>query len=174
MLVFFSLFTALLLVLIDQLTKELVVLQVKPVGDIPVIDGLLNWTYRENTGAAFSMFSDSRHVFLISTTVLMALCLYLLVTKYAKNGFMCFVFALILGGGAGNMIDRVAAGYVVDFIHLSFFSAIFNFADCCVTVGASILFVAILGSIVKDFLEKKKKKMAQAQGDDPASAPVEE
>ena len=107
----------------------------------------------------FEYNSSMIALYLISTTVLMAMCLYLMVTKYAKNGFMCFVFALILGGGAGNMIDRVAAGYVVDFIHLSFFSAIFNFADCCVTVGASILFVAILGSIVKDFLEKRKKKI---------------
>ncbi len=164
MLIFFSLFTALLIVLIDQLTKALVVLQVKPVGDIPVIEGWLNWTYRENTGAAFSMFSDSRYVFLISTTVLMALCLYLLFFKYRNSGFMCFVFALILGGGAGNMIDRLALGYVVDFIHLSFFSAIFNFADCCVTVGASILAVAIIGSMVKEWLDNRKKKAAkQAQ-----------
>ncbi len=170
MLVFFSLFTALLLVLIDQLTKALVVLQVKPVGDIPVIDGLLNWTYRENTGAAFSMFSDSRYVFLISTTVLMALCLYLLFFKYSKNALMCFIFALILGGGAGNMIDRLALGYVVDFIHVSFFSAIFNFADCCVTVGAGILFVIILGSMVKEWLEKWKNKKSAAADQAAASA----
>lgn len=158
MLVFFSLFTALLLVVIDYLTKALVVLKVKPVGDITVIEGWLKWSYRENTGAAFSMFSDSRYIFLISTTVLMALCLYLLFFKYRTNGLMCFIFALILGGGAGNMIDRVALGYVVDFIHLSFFSAIFNFADCCVTLGASILSVVIIISMVKEHQENRKKQ----------------
>ncbi|MBQ9083681.1 MAG: signal peptidase II [Clostridia bacterium] len=158
MLIFFSLFMAAALVVIDQLTKALVVLQVKPVGSIPVIEGWLNWTYRENTGAAFSMFSDNRGVFLVSTVMLMGLCLYLMFAHYSRNTWVCFTFSLILGGGLGNMIDRVAAGYVVDFIHVSFFPAIFNFADCCVTVGACILFVLILVGMGKDPKSKKGKK----------------
>lgn len=157
MLIFFSFIFTAALVAIDQLTKALAVLLIKPMKDIPVIEGWLYWSYRENTGAAFSMFSDDRYVFLISTTILMGLCLYLMLFKYSKNVLLCFTFSLVLGGGFGNMIDRLAMGYVVDFIHVPFFPAIFNFADCCITVGGVLLFLLILYSMFKEETDKKEK-----------------
>ncbi len=168
MLIFFSFIFTAALIAIDQLTKALAVLLIKPMKDIPVIEGWLYWSYRENTGAAFSMFSDNRDVFLISTTILIGLCLYLMLFKYSKNVLMCFTFSLILGGGFGNMIDRVAMGYVVDFIQISFFPAIFNFADCCITVGGTLLFVLIMYSIIKE--EKDKKEKAQKTENDAAES----
>jgi len=51
---------------------------------------------------------------------------------------------LIVGGGIGNLIDRVRAGFVVDYISVSFFPPVFNFADCCVTVGTVFLIIHML------------------------------
>ena len=65
-----------------------------------------------------------------------------------------FVLALILSGGLGNMIDRVRMGYVVDYIYLSFFPAIFNFADCCVVAGAIL---AVLGFLIAERRTAKAK-----------------
>ena len=72
-----------------------------------------------------------------------------------KKHSACSIAAsiLIIGGGIGNLIDRIFLGYVVDYIHVSFFPPIFNFADCCVTVGTVLLMIHILF-----FLERKNEK----------------
>lgn len=170
MLVFLSLFLTAALAVIDQLLKILVVLQVKPQGTVTVIKGLLSWHYSENTGAAFGMMSNSRWFFIVVTAILMVACLYLLCTKYRNSVPAAFIFALILSGGIGNMIDRVANGFVVDYIYVSFFPAIFNFADCCVVVGA---FLAIFALIYTDARAAKAQKTAQkaAQDAEPQNDP---
>lgn len=157
MIVCLSLVLAAVLVVIDQWLKALVIQVVQPVGNIPFIEGLLTWKYSENTGAAFGMLSNQRWVFIVVTGILMAVCLYVMITKYRNNLFAGLVFALILGGGVGNMIDRVWNGYVVDYIFVSFFPAIFNFADCCVVVGA---FLAAGALLISDYRAAKAEKAA--------------
>ena len=75
-----------------------------------------------------------------------------------RHFFVCSIAAsiLIIGGGIGNLIDRIFLGYVVDYIQVSFFPPIFNFADCCVTVGTVLLMVHILF-----FLDKKDGKQLE-------------
>ena len=166
MLVFLSLLGAAVLAVADQLIKGMVVLYVKPQGSMTVIEGLLTWVYSENTGAAFGMMSDSRWFFIVITAVMMLACLYLLFTKYRNSPVAAFIFALLLGGGVGNLIDRVANGFVVDYIYVSFFPAVFNFADCCVVVGA---FLAIFALIYGDVRAARAEKAQQAdeQNDTP-------
>mgnify|MGYP000853006752 FL=1 len=154
MLIFVCLFLIAALTGLDQALKALVVAQVQPVGSVEVIPGLLRWQYSENTGAAFGILQDRRWVFLVVTAVLMALCVVALVRYYRQNVYACFVLALILSGGLGNMIDRVRMGYVVDYIYLSFFPAIFNFADCCVVAGAIL---AVLGFLIAERRTAKAK-----------------
>ena len=147
---------AVLSVIIDQVIKYHVVLYLKPVADVEVIPGLFNLTYLENRGAAFGVLANQRWFFIVTTgviTVLLIAGLFL----YKKHS-ACSIAAsiLIIGGGIGNLIDRIFLGYVVDYIQVSFFPPIFNFADCCVTVGTVLLMVHILF-----FLDKKDGKQLE-------------
>ena len=153
-----SFIAAAVLVGIDQLTKYLAVQYVKPVGSIPVIDGFFQLTYVENRGAAFGMFQNQRWFF-IGMTVLLILAACVLLVRYKHHTWMSYCCAaLIISGGIGNLIDRIAIGYVVDFLSFSFFPPVFNFADCCVTVGAFSFVIHVL------FAEKKahpKEKLVE-------------
>lgn len=139
-----SLLLALLLAAADQLLKMVVIHDVKPVGSIDVIDGLLKLEYSENTGAAFSMMEGGRWGFLAITVVLCAFFIFAMFCYNNHEFFSRAASVLIVGGGIGNAIDRLAHSYVVDYISISFFPAIFNFADCCVVVGAIFLVIHLL------------------------------
>ena len=132
-------------VVLDQLTKWLAVEYLIPVGTVPIIKDALHLTYVENPGAAFGMMQNSRWIFLlVSTVAIIAIIIYLI--KFApKNKLALLSLAFILGGGIGNMIDRVALGYVVDFIDFRLINfAVFNVADSFVCVGAALLIIYVL------------------------------
>ncbi len=144
---------------IDQLTKMQVSLFVGDNGSVEFLFGLFRLTYVENTGVAFSMFSGKTDVLSVVTAVILAgtLCA-LFVHRKGKKKPALLVISLILinAGGIGNLIDRVFNGYVVDFIEPLFIDfAVFNFADCCITVGAFMLLGYEIYDIVKDMKAKK-------------------
>lgn len=139
-----SLILAVVAALVDQLIKRLVVAQLKPVGSVTAIPGFLNFTYLENRGAAFGMLQDQRWFFIIITGVITILLIAGLFLYKRHSACSIAASILIIGGGIGNLIDRIVLGYVVDYIQVSFFPPIFNFADCCVTVGTILLMVHIL------------------------------
>lgn len=125
-----------LFTVVDQFLKLVVVRDVKPVGSVSVIPGLLDWEYVENRGAAFSLLEGGRWVFVAITA---AVCVFIIFAmfRYTRHEFFSWAAsALVVGGGVGNMIDRILHEYVVDYIRVSFFPAIFNFGDCCVVIGA--------------------------------------
>lgn len=149
-----TLLLALFFAAVDQLLKMLVVRDVKPVGSVNLVNGLLKFDYTENTGAAFSMMEGGRWIFLAITIVL---CAFIIFAMFRYNGHEFFSWAasaLIVGGGIGNAIDRLTHSYVVDYISVSFFPAIFNFADCCVVVGAVFLVIHLLFFTEHDRAEK--------------------
>ncbi len=128
-----------LTVVIDQLTKFLAVKFLKPVDTVPLIEGVLHLTYLENRGAAFGMLKDHRWVFMVTSTVAVIAVLAFMMAGYKKyyNPLLFTGLSFIAGGGIGNMIDRVANGFVVDFIDFRLINfAIFNGADSFVCVGA--------------------------------------
>lgn len=140
-------------VVLDQFTKWLAVEYLIPIGTVPIIKDALHLTYVENPGAAFGMMQNSRWIFLlVSTVAIIAIIIYLI--KFApKNKLALLSLAFILGGGIGNMIDRVALGYVVDFIDFRLINfAVFNVADSFVCVGAALLIIYVL------FIEGKENK----------------
>ena len=128
-----------LLILIDQVVKFFITTHYT-IGDITtIIPGMLNVTYVENTGAAFSILSgDTYLIIIVSLAVLFVLYRYVLAgSKYD------YVKALIVGGIVSNLIDRIFRGCVVDYIEVLFKGyniPIFNIADICIVVG-SILFI---------------------------------
>ena len=131
-------------VAIDQTIKGLVLQNLKPVGKITAIPGFLDFSYLENRGAAFGMLQNQKWFFIVMVT---AVCIAFIIGlyKYPHHEFFSYTASiLIIGGGIGNLIDRIRYGYVIDYISVSFFPPIFNFADCCVTVGTVFLIVHLL------------------------------
>lgn len=149
-----SLLLSLLLAAGDQLLELLVVQYIKPVGSRTILPGLLSLDYVENRGAAFSILEGQRWLFVSIMLVICALIVFGMFQYQNHNFFSRAASVLIVGGGVGNLVDRVLHGYVVDYIHVSFFPAIFNFGDCCVTVGAVFLIIHILFFVDRDHAEK--------------------
>ena len=154
----FSLFIA-GIVAADQFTKYLTVANIALYEDVPFIPGLLQLTYVQNTGAAFSSFEGQQWLFALIFVVFTGLILW----EYRKKamGFTTlerWCIAAIYGGGLGNMVDRVRLGYVVDMIETTFMEfPVFNVADCFITCGCVVLMVHLV-LFHKDFWKDDKKK----------------
>lgn len=167
-----------LIVFIDQLTKYLTVFYLKPVDTCPIIQDVLHLTYVENRGAAFGMLSENRWVFMTVSIVAILLLAVYLIWKKPKDKWVCLSLSFIIGGGIGNMIDRVALGYVVDMIDFRLIHfAVFNVADSFVCVGAGILMVWLIVTGFREYkAEKAARVAASGAGDDSdmADSPAED
>ncbi len=146
-------------VILDQITKWLSVEFLSKISTLPIIKNVIHLTYVENRGAAFGMFKDHRWVFMITSTVMIiGLSLYLYL-GFAENKLYEVSIAMIISGGIGNMIDRIALKYVIDFIDFRLINfAVFNGADSFVCVGAGLLVLALVKDIIKESKEVKNKK----------------
>lgn len=137
-----------LLIALDQWTKWLAVRYLAGGSPAVLIPGVLELRYLENHGAAFSILQNRQTFFRILTVLILALFTWLYLfripsgRRFRPLNFDCI---LLMAGAAGNLIDRVRQGYVVDFIYFRLIDfPIFNVADCYVTVGAVLLVVLIL------------------------------
>lgn len=135
---------AALIIVIDQIIKYFVYVNLSPDGRVTVIDNLFSLIYSENRGAAFGIFQDGTLFFIIVTSALIGVFFYLLIRKKFSGKLFYTAVALILGGGIGNLIDRIFRGFVIDYLSLSFFSPICNFADYCITIGSALFVLCIL------------------------------
>ena len=120
---------------------------------ITVIPGLFYLTYVENTGAAFGIFQGHTFALGIFSLVISAAILVFLLSGKVNEFSLIWGLSLILSGGVGNLIDRLARGFVIDYLDFSalFNFPVFNLADCLVVVGTAIVIFHIL------FLDGKKK-----------------
>ena len=129
----------------DQLTKFLVVANIPMFADVPFLPGIVQLTYVQNTGAAFSAFQGMQWLF----ALVFAALTVLLVWEYFKKpmpftAFERVMIACVYGGGLGNMIDRLRLGYVVDMIETQFIEfPVFNVADCFITCGCILLIISL-------------------------------
>ena len=133
-------------VLADQVLKWIVCNTLEIGQSVPLINGVFHFTYIRNFGAAFSILQN-RLVFLILITVVITVVLlaFLARTRKTANLLMRISIPLIIGGGIGNLIDRIRLGYVVDYLDFRLIHfPVFNFADCCVTIGAALLVLGLL------------------------------
>ena len=158
----------LLTVFLDQLTKYLTVFFLKPIDTLPIIKDVIHLTYVENPGAAFGMMKDSRWLFMtVSTVAIIGLTIYLFVKK-THSKLENTSLAFIIGGGIGNMIDRVSLGYVVDMIDFRLIDfAVFNVADSFVCIGAGLLMLYLIITSVKEW---KAEKATNTVGTDSVAA----
>ena len=151
--------TLVLAIILDVVTKKIVVDNMALYEEIPVIKGVFHWKYIQNRGAAFGMLADNREVFLvISSVAIVVMAIYLLFTRTDRLWWMVGI-GMLVGGGIGNMIDRIALGYVVDFIYVALIDfAVFNVADCFVCVGVALLMYLSVLDLVREYKESKAKK----------------
>ena len=162
MAVFSAILLCFTLVGIDQIVKLLVINYLKPVQYVDIIEGVLRFRYVENTGAIFGSFSTHTVVLTILSIVLLGFTIFFLVTNKNKSKFVNFCLLFMISGGIGNIIDRIRLHYVVDFIEPLFVNfAVFNFADCLITVGAFALIIYLIIDLVND--SKKKKKTTETE-----------
>ena len=157
---FYVIFAALMIVL-DQVIKFLVRANI-PLGEsIPFLPHIMDLTYVQNTGAAFSMLSKHTWVLTLLSAVIVAVIAVLVAKGVLTGRLGKFSATLIMAGGIGNLIDRLFLKYVTDMFQTTFMNfAVFNWADCCVTVGAVLLFIYLLFFYGKD---QKKEDGHDAQ-----------
>ena len=149
---------AVVLVAVDQVIKNWAA-ETLTKGEISVIEDVLYLKYAENTGVAFSMFSDNRWVLIGVTSIMLVAVLAFFLSGKVTEKLEIFSLSLLLSGGVGNLIDRISLGYVIDYIDVRIINfAIFNFADICICVGAFLLCVAVYFSDKKEKEEKIAKE----------------
>ena len=154
----FILLWAFILAVIDQISKLAALKYLKPVGSVSFIDGIMNFTFVENRGAAFGVLTGARWFFIV-ITIAVTIAAVIYIKKYMPNkkeyGIVKLSIILILGGAWGNAFDRFFRGYVVDMFDFNIFGydfPVFNFADICVCIGAFLLVVGIM------FFDREDKK----------------
>ena len=142
------LWITLLIIVLDQATKSVAVEWLTLNQAQPVFPGF-NLTLVHNPGAAFSFLRDAggwqRYFFIILTTIIAVVLLAWLARLPAGRGLLACALALVIGGAAGNLWDRLQYGYVIDFIEVSLADKwswpVFNIADSAITAGALLLIV---------------------------------
>lgn len=165
--IWLTVLSILTMVVLDQLSKWLAVVYLQPVGSVPFIPGVLRLTYAHNTGAAFSMLAGKQEFLIGVTAVAMLVMLCILLRRKAPNAFAHWGLAMVVGGGIGNLIDRVLNGYVVDYFDVVFMKfAIFNVADCFVVVGCVCLFIGVLFS---EAFDARRARRAAAKAPETAA-----
>ncbi|MDV2685356.1 signal peptidase II [Alkalihalophilus sp. As8PL] len=148
---------ALIVILIDQLTKWIVDTSMEIGERIPVIENVFYITSHRNQGAAFGILQGQMWFFYIITTVVIIGIIYYMEKEAKHDWLFGSSLALILGGAIGNFIDRIFRGEVVDFVDTFIFGynfAIFNVADAALCVGVGLLFI----KMIQD--ERKQKETA--------------
>ncbi len=142
--VFFNLAAVAALVGIDQAIKLWAVNALEPIGAMPLIPHVVELRFVLNQGMAFSLLSGKQLFLIIATSAALILIAYMLFFRSRGKLLQQTAMILVLGGGIGNLIDRVLNGEVVDYINLLFMRfAVFNFADICVCVGVALWVLVI-------------------------------
>jgi signal peptidase II len=147
-----------IIVVADQLTKAVIRQTVSQGDSKNLLPGFLDLTHVRNTGAAFGLFNAVEFPFKPTVMLVVALLALAAIAVYAAHlrddeRLARSGLALVLGGAVGNLIDRAATGYVLDFIDVhygGFHFWAFNVADAAITVGAALVIVDVLFSKSRD------------------------
>lgn len=154
-----------LLTAFDQLTKYLAVVYLKGQPSVPLIRDVLVLQYLENKGAAFGMLQNQKVFFIFIEILILFVIAFVLVRipSQKKYTLMHAILVFVAGGAVGNMIDRVAQDYVVDFIYIALIDfPIFNVADIYVTFATAVFIFAVLFYYQEEdftFLSVKQKML---------------
>ena len=140
------------LVLLEQLSKVIILL-IKEKLPITVINNAFMLSYVENSGMAFGIKVGTTLSFVIVNIIVLGIIIAIMRSQLSKLGNKAVaIFSLIIAGGLGNLIDRVARGYVIDFLDITPIVnfPVFNFADIMLVIGVIIFAVTVIKNIIKD------------------------
>jgi signal peptidase II len=135
-----ALVLALAVFVLDQGLKAIVQGAMSPGESIPVIPGFLSITYIRNSGGAFGLLGGSQVLLLIGSAVAVGVVLWMIIAGQ-RSRLATLACGLILGGAAGNLLDRLTTGEVTDYVHFSFWY-VFNAADAAITIGVATLLLS--------------------------------
>ena len=142
----YNLLFGLVIVLLDQIFKYLMINK-----NIRVINNVINFTYVENSGAAFGI-GNNIVISILTCFLLVLFCIYILWNKKNINNYV--PYTSILAGAISNFLDRLFRGYVIDFVDIDFLKfPCFNIADICIVLGVIVL----ISYLIKESLIDKKK-----------------
>jgi signal peptidase II len=140
------------IVVIDQMAKALVRARLPLGASVNIVPGFLNFTHVQNTGAAFGLLNTAEFAFkpmliaAVATAALVAIAVF--AARLAPHQRVARIgLALVLGGAFGNLIDRLAVGYVIDFVDAywrSYHFWAFNVADSGITIGVAMMMLDML------------------------------
>lgn len=149
---------AVVLVIADQVVKFLIRSNLELGESVPFIPHVLNLTYYQNTGAAFSLFREHTWILALISAVVSVALVVVMVRRVFRRPAGQVILAVILAGAVGNLIDRVLFGYVTDMFQTIFINfAVFNVADCCLVCGVIAMMVYVL------FFHEKLEKAPAGQ-----------
>ena len=166
-LLLFDILFLVILVAIDQYTKYIAVQKLKNQPAFSIINGVLEFNYLENRGAAFGMLQNQKVFFVFVAIIFLCVIAYVLVKvpHEKKYNQVHVLLVLIAGGAIGNLIDRLRLDYVVDFIYIVLINfPIFNVADMYVTISTALLIIQVLFVYKENdfnFLIFKQKKFRE-------------
>lgn len=144
------------MVVVDQVVKYWTVAVIAPIGSIPLIPGILQLTYVENRGAAFSLLQNQIWLFVLLAAVVVGAIAYAFYKNLIQNTWGKISLLVICAGAVGNVIDRIVHRYVVDMIQVLFIDfPVFNIADIYITVGVTLFVIYYL------FQHKEPDEMEQ-------------
>ncbi|MGA7671814.1 MAG: signal peptidase II [Nitrolancea sp.] len=162
-----------LVVVVDQITKAMVLNRLGPDGDlsqVKIIAGFLRLIYVENTGAAFGMFQGKSPVLTVLALVVIGFLLVYFRRSIANSLWLSIALGLQLGGALGNVVDRFRHGFVVDFINIPRWPT-FNVADSAITVGVFMLgFFLLTRDLASPDTDEKEARSSQQSSTDVSSA----
>ena len=144
-------FIILISICIDQIVKQIVIKNVFN-SSIQIIKGVLNFTYVENTGGAYGIGSNNILIFIIINIIILGILMKFAISKREKIDTISLIaISLIIAGGMGNLIDRVARGYVVDFVDINpvLKYPVFNIADIFVVTGCIVIAIELIYRTIK-------------------------
>ena len=155
-------------VILDQLAKAWIVRTLGSYegNSMPLLGDWLRFTFVKNTGVAFGMFQNFPYFFTITSIIISIGALYFYRYHLPNhNRLIQLCVGAIIGGAVGNIIDRIRLGYVVDFVHVTWFPGIFNVADACISCGVVILaaYLMIKGEAAEQSLPTDDQRFGEQQ-----------
>ncbi|MBU2563197.1 MAG: signal peptidase II [Actinobacteria bacterium] len=147
----YFLISAVCVLILDQVTKYIIIEKLPISSEIEVIRGFFYITHLKNTGAAFGLFQDSTRTLTIISFVAIVLIIILKIMLKLNYAFYNVSLGFILGGALGNLIDRYFVGEVTDFLNFTFWP-VFNIADSFIIIGFCLIIILIL----REYLKKGK------------------
>lgn len=155
----FAILVGVIVLGIDQAAKMYVATTFTLGETYEFIPGFIDLTYIHNKGGAWGMLSGYTWLLLSITVIVMLVCIAMLLKYGFRDKLMFWAVMLVLGGGIGNMIDRIFRdGNVIDFLHFEFMPdfPVFNIADCSIVIGAGLLILYFVLGMIKDAKNRRR------------------